>query len=488
MNEKQHPDLNEILERNNHIKDPISKTKTASMELNTNRYKISVEQLSEGGPGGYESTYLTSEGQPASDRLYAILDSFDGKLLPATNKVIRQRNGIALLTALEKGENIGIASGFKPSGAYHFGHKLASSAVSFFQKNGAQIFIPVADIECEMDTKISTEQYKYWAADNLLDWGANGVNLDAAHVYLQSEEHRVNKLAYFVARSLKFDFAADIYGMDKMVSDFPFLFAGITQVGDILLPQYNDFGNCHSFMVSGQDQDGHMKMTVTLVEESLKNNINLPGVKTVPSGFYIPHIRGISGNKASSSKAQGTLYLGSGPNHEDLGQRINSTLNKYDHADGEHLERCALDMIRYIDVFNQASKVDFSEISRDKKYLDLINSSECQGTRDEQKKSQSEIDKYLISICKNEGQDNISLVRELLPVALHEHQKKRREVLDYAIARAEAKKDRAWSLDGYTQNMPKFWNVPEKAIVDPNKRNPTEWYNLVANVADKLLP
>ncbi|PJE62518.1 hypothetical protein COU88_04580, partial [Candidatus Roizmanbacteria bacterium CG10_big_fil_rev_8_21_14_0_10_39_6] len=79
-----------------------------------------------------------------------------------------------------------------------------------------------------MDPKMTKEQYEFWAADNLLDWGANGVNLDAAHVYLQSEEHRVNQLAHIVARSLKFEFAADIYGMNKLVSDFPFLFAGIT--------------------------------------------------------------------------------------------------------------------------------------------------------------------------------------------------------------------------------------------------------------------
>src|SRR3989338_2054737 len=338
------------------------------MELRTNRYKITVEEILEGGPSGYESVYLTSEGNPASDNLYKVLDNFKGKLLPASGRIIRQRNGEALVEALEAGKPVGIASGFKPSGAYHFGHKLTSAAVTFFQKNGTQIFVPVADIECDMDTRISREEYQYWAADNLLDWGANGVNLDAAHAYLQSEETRVNTLAYFAARSLKFDFAADIYGMQKLVKDFPFLFAGVTQVGDILLPQHKDFGNYHSFMVSGQDQDGHMKMTVALTKATLDSGIELQGVQTVPSGFYIQHIRGISGDKASSSKAAGTLYLGSGPEKEDLTERIKSTLRKVDCANTGDLEKCALDMVRYIDFFNSGSRVSFGELSASREY------------------------------------------------------------------------------------------------------------------------
>ena len=123
------------------------------MELRTNRYKITVEEILEGGPSGYESVYLTSEGNPASDNLYKVLDNFKGKLLPASGRIIRQRNGEALVEALEAGKPVGIASGFKPSGAYHFGHKLTSAAVTFFQKNGTQIFVPVADIECDMDTR-----------------------------------------------------------------------------------------------------------------------------------------------------------------------------------------------------------------------------------------------------------------------------------------------------------------------------------------------
>ena len=121
--------------------------KTDDFKLKTDRYEINYREIAKGGPGGYESVYLTSEGDPTTKEMYDLLDSMNGKILPAQNYTLRQRNGSILTQALQEGKAIGIASGFKPSGAYHFGHKLTSSSVSFFQKNGVQIFIPIADLE-----------------------------------------------------------------------------------------------------------------------------------------------------------------------------------------------------------------------------------------------------------------------------------------------------------------------------------------------------
>ena len=457
------------------------------MQIKTQRYNIAVDEISKGGPSGYESVYLTSEGDNATSELYSLLEQFEGRLLPAEARVIRQRNGSGLVEAIKGDKSLGIASGFKPSGAYHFGHKIASSAVAFFQKNGAQIFIPVADIECEMDTRLSKEAYGYWAADNLLDWGANGINLDAAHVYLQSEEFRVNTLAYYSARGLSFELAADIYGMDKLVSDFPFLFAGITQVGDIILPQHSDFGNFHSFMVSGQDQDGHMKMTVALAEAALNRGTSFLGVQTIPSAFYIPHIRGIQGSKASSSKQEGTLYLGSGPMQESLDERIITNLRKFDSADPLQLERCALDMVRYIDFFNKRSIVNFGEISQDQRYLIYLNA--LDHTYGNKKiEAQSKLDLHLIDICRSKGQNNVELVRDSLKEALVEHQKKRELVLEYAKAKASYQPQGGWGMDDEKPSQPDFWKVPERAVVDESKRNQTEWQDLVVAMADQLVP
>ncbi len=387
---------------------------------------------------------------------------------------------------------MGIASGFKPSGAYHFGHGLTSSAVVFFQKNGVQIFMPVADVEARL-AGIPEKEYSYWAADNLLDWGAMGINLDATHAYLQSEEFRGFSLVPYIIgtqkEGLSFDLPFDIYGREKTVEDFPFIVSGITQVSDIILPKHSVFGNYHSFMVSGQDQDGHMKMTSELTQRAMRRkDIQKLGIQTVPSGFYIPHIRGISGDKASSSKAEGTLYLGSGPQQEGLDERIASTLRKFDNADGEHIKKCALDMVRFIDVFNKGNLVDFAEVAQTDSYKDLVKRLDSAESRTEQQKIQAELDDYLVSFCQSQGRDNVTIVRETLPTALREHQQKRETILAYAKARASYRPQGGWSWDDDKPIQPQFWKVPEKAVVDEAKRNKTQWFNIVDAVADRIIP
>jgi tryptophanyl-tRNA synthetase len=466
-------------------------------DIKTNRYNISYTETAKGGPGGYESVYLTSEADPVDEELYSLIGKMEGKLLPAGQKVLRQRNAATLIQAINEDKNSGIASGFKPSGAYHFGHKLASSTVAFFQKNGFQIFMPVADLECMLDRKISKEQYMYWAADNLLDWGANGVDLDATHAYLQSEEHRVSNLAYLLARGLSFDLAVDTYGIEKLCGnpnkegdkgEFPFLFAGITQVGDIMLPQHYDFGNRHSFMVSGQDQDGHMKMTVELAKRALESGITLPGISTIPSGLYIPHIRGIVG-KASSSKPETTIYLGSGPQRFELEDRIKDATQKLGRALQDpnmkrNISLAALDMVRYIDFFNQIGIINFEET------LGNIPSSLKNKINNEQngEARSALIDEYLMAECERVGQDNVALVRDSLPQALKEHQRKRAIVLSYATAKKEYKDPGAWSTDDVRPIKPSFWDVPEKAVVEASKRNSTRWEDLVVSMKDKIIP
>ncbi len=451
------------------------------MNFDTERYRFEITELEKGGPGGYESTYLTSEGFPVSDGLYDIFAGFDGDFLAADTRALRHRNGETLVEALESESKVGIASGFKPSGAYHFGHKLTSGTVAFLQRNGAQVFVPVADIESEMDNKISREQYRFWAADNLMDWGANGVDLDAAHVYLQSEEYRVNALSYMVARGMLFQTAVDIYGADKMVDEFPFLFAGVTQVGDILLPQHADFGNDHSFMVSGQDQDGHMKMSISLTDSALTNGHNFLGISTNPSGLYIPHMRGITGKKASSSEADSTVYLGQGPHFEDIETRISRSVKKIDDSLPEQLAVFSLDMVRYMAEFNAQGEVDFTELTSEPAYKALVQNLEASTTSAGAESAVADIDKFLIENCKDLRQVNEDIVRETLPDFLKAHQKRREDVLRYALKLAAGDADA-------TSVRPDFWSTPDGARVNPTDSKQSRWYDIVAGSSDRLIP
>ncbi|HII71172.1 TPA: hypothetical protein HA265_00265 [Candidatus Woesearchaeota archaeon] len=455
--------------------------------IQTKRHTIFYQENEQGGPAGYESTYLTGQGEPVSGKLYDLLNS-QGETLPAAeNRALRQRNAEILEDMIENGKRYAVVSGFKPSGPGHFGHLLTSTAVAYFQKNGAQVSMPVADVECDMDTKINKEQYMINAADNLLDWGAGGVNLDAAHVYLQSEETRVSALAYRVARQMTFDLAADIYGMDKLVKGFPFLFAGLTQVADILLPQHKDFGNDHSVMVAGPDQDGHMQMTMELARKTFEGNVDCLGASTEPSAVYIPHIRGLEG-KMSSSRPESTLFIGPGPEGYDLQGRIEASIRKVEDAynDPEKrkgVENGASDLIRYIQAFRDKSNEPAKELCETETY------SKIQAVKDDSlnvygEKAQKEIDGCLAGGCEPEGRDNVELVKDTLKDFLAEHYSKRKQILEYAVARTQYERgERAEKPEA-----PAFWKIPESAVVDESLRNRTQWYHIVASAAENLQP
>ena len=94
----------------------------------------------------------------------------------------------------------------------------------------------------------------------------------------------------------------------------------------------------------------------------------------------------------------------------------------------------------------------------------------------------------MVSFCQDQRQDNVVIVRETLPTALREHQRKREEILAYAKARASYRPQSEWSLDDDKPIQPQFWKVPEKAVVDEAKRNQTQWFNIVNAVEDKIIP
>jgi tryptophanyl-tRNA synthetase len=476
---------------------------------NTERYKIYAGEKTTGGPGGYESVYLTNEGDLADEELYSHLRQMDGRFLSGESQSLRQRNGYEFIKALRDSKEIGIASGFKPSGPSHIGHELVASSLANLQRNGMQVFMPIADVECEMDGK-SNEDYFFWAADNLLDWGAGGVDLDASHVYLQSEERRVNDLAYLAARGLTFDFAIDTYSFKKLCGDsnakdsekvsgeFPFLFAGITQVGDILLPQHPDFANYHSIMLSGQDQDGHMKMTDGLARKLIEAESDFLGIQiqTPPSGLYISHIRGLVGGedgdqKMSSrlSSSTGTIYLGSGHRNLDVEGRVVENLEKFDWArdlNNRNVKMATLDFIRYVEHFNDAANLNFEEMCNTPKYraqvrLGLSNEKEVQ------QQAQATRDQMLLGFCESKGVDVTNTVRGALESFLRNHHRKREEILDYAVQLAEVLDPIGWS-EVDTPDAPEFWKTPKKAIVDPSLRNKTKWYDIVVKFKDKLIP
>ena len=181
--------------------------------------------------------------------------------------------------------------------------------------------------------------------------------------------------------------------------------------------------------------------------------------------------------------------MGSGPQRFELEDRIKDARQKLERALQDpnmkrNINLAALDMVRYIDFFNQIGTVNFAET------LENMPSSLKNKINEEQngETKSALIDEYLMSECERVGQDNISLVKDSLPEALKEHQRKRAIVLSYATTKKDYRDPGAWSMDDARPEKPSFWKVPEKAVVDVAKRKGTCWEDLVVSMKDKIIP
>lgn len=428
------------------------------------------------GPVGKGSEVFDNIGEKITTDMYNILDAGVDKELP----IIRNRqfdscrNSEILIKALQNPEETGIVSGRKPSGPCHFGHALLVNTLAILQKNGSSIYVPVADLEVMLDKKVSNKTHgKMLAADNLLDWGALGLNLDKAHVYLQSEEIRVMNFAYMASRNILFEDGIDIYGAETMANEFNFVFAGLAQVGDILLPQHKDFGKKYSVMVSGTDQDGHMSMTTTLSKMlASEGTINNP-----PASLYIRTITSLSDKKESASEPTVTLYLGSMRNVYNytsdgkreslkeikllnLDERIADTYAKVDKFSAEDIEKVISAIKRRTTVFKELEDLD---------------------------------------------PENLDEFKTRTKNMLIKHEARRREVYAYALRLAlndyeadkTANKEKIEKIHrlleengSMTQGRaPEFWDYSERGAVPKDlHRIRTKWYEQIAEVADLIMP
>jgi tryptophanyl-tRNA synthetase len=453
----------------------------------TDRYSVIFEERKKKiRPVGFEPTLYDNVGESIPDDLYRILISYKNPPLIVTNRQFDSgRNVDTLLRFLPYPTSYGVVSGRKPSGPCHFGHKLVVSTCAFLQQNGAQIFMPIADLEASLDPKIKNKkQYEYLAADNLLDWGACGLDLDAAHVYLQSEEIRVMNLGYMAARGLTFDIDIDIYGRETMVDEFPFLFASITQVGDIILPQHPDFGKKHSFMLSGADQDGNMSMTMALAKAAIERGSEY--VKNIPSSLYVRSISNLEGKKESASEPETTIYLGPSRN-----------VYLYSQDGRKHLER-------------------IDKLSLEERITDVCSKIDKFKSKDESKVLQSiQRRQLLFQELYDENPLTIGRFKTVVANIIKDHQKRRKDVYEYALLKTLREYDasqenlkrvfpdlkRVLNIieRGVQRNLshfdydaepikPTFWNTPSEAYVPEEKKKvTTRWYHQIARMADELI-
>jgi tryptophanyl-tRNA synthetase len=215
-----------------------------------------------------------------------IIDQFGLESIPQAeipNPSIQHRRGIifahrdldAILQAHARGEPFGVMTGLMPSGQMHLGHKMVIDQVRWFQEQGADVTIAVADLEANATRGISLAECRKVAMEEYIsNYVAMGLDPDKTHIYFQSMRPIVQRLGFTLGRKTNLSEFEAIYGF-KGDTNLAHVQAPLVQAGDILHPQLDEYGGLRPIVVPvGVDQDPHLRLTRGLAAKTNWFNVN----------------------------------------------------------------------------------------------------------------------------------------------------------------------------------------------------------------------
>lgn len=211
------------------------------------------------------------------------------------------------LDAFERKEPIAIMTGIKPTNEFHLGSKITAEKIIYFQKEfKAKVFYAIADLEGMVDNGLPLEKQHEIAISNVADLLALGLDPKNAYIYKQSKEQRVMNLAYLFSRKVTTNHMKNLYGERQL----GLYFAAFTQVGDILMPQLEEFGGLKMVLVPvGADQVPHIFLSRDMVEK-VRDQFNFIPPATIVHKFF----RALNGEtKMSKRDPMSMLTLNDSP-------------------------------------------------------------------------------------------------------------------------------------------------------------------------------
>ncbi|MCK9151748.1 tryptophan--tRNA ligase [Methanobacterium alcaliphilum] len=225
--------------------------------------------------------------------------------------IFGQRDYGRILKAIREKKDFAVVTGMMPSGKMHIGHKMIVDQLVWYDDHGADIYIPIADMESYSARGVDFETAKELAINEYItNYLALGLNLEKKniHVYLQSKNPAVEDLAYILGKRVNFNEMKAIYGFNGS-TNIAHMYAPLIQVADILHPQLEEFGGPKPTVVPvGVDQDPHIRLTRD-ISDRFKSQFHFIS----PSSTYHRFITGLTGGKMSSSKPKTAIFLSDSP-------------------------------------------------------------------------------------------------------------------------------------------------------------------------------
>jgi len=231
--------------------------------------------------------------------------------LMARGVIFGQRDYGRIIKSIREGTPFAVVSGMMPSGKMHIGHKMIVDQLIWYQEKGADIYIPIADMESYSARGVDFETSKELAINEYIaNYIALGLDLQKKNIstYLQSKNKTVGDLAYLLAKKVTFNEMKAIYGFHGS-TNIAHLYVPLIQVADILHPQLEECGGPKPSVVPvGPDQDPHIRLTRDIAERFRSKFKFIP-----PSSTYHRFITGLTGDKMSSSKPNTAIFLSDSP-------------------------------------------------------------------------------------------------------------------------------------------------------------------------------
>lgn len=227
--------------------------------------------------------------------------------LPEPNKLMRRKIVFAhrdlnkIIHAIKQKKRFYALSGIMPSAEkIHLGNKMVVENMAYFQKNGAETFMLIADLESAATRGVSIEEAKERALTfHIPAYIALGLDSKKTTFYFQSENSKIVNLAYMFSKRVNENMFRAVYGS----LDPGRIFASLTQAGDMLFPQLEN--SMIGIVPVGIDQDPHIRLA-----RDLANRTKSLFRFTPPASIYHKFTPSLDGGfKMSKSKPASYLEI-----------------------------------------------------------------------------------------------------------------------------------------------------------------------------------
>lgn len=237
------------------------------------------------------------------------------KYLPEPSKYMKRGITFAhkdfevIAKAIADNQPFTVVSGLSPTGPLHFGHKVIFEELLWFQKLGADIFIPVTNDEAHVVGKlISLKEARKCAYEQVIpSIIAFGFDPKKTKIFVDSDYKDIYNVAMHFSNSLNLSRIKGVFGFEDKDNVGTLFYRGAVQLAQILLPQLEEFGGPKPTIVPvGIDQHPYILLSREIAEKR----------KLIPpASVYIRFLNSLKGpqHKMSASDPQSCIYLTDSP-------------------------------------------------------------------------------------------------------------------------------------------------------------------------------